>query len=371
MRIAYDLRYAADHFPGIGTHAFCLLEALLAMPGEERFDVLWNPDLTQSRFDLGPIRRHPRVHWIERRFQPVSPVSMVQVGALLRATKPDVYLSPFYFLPFRAGCPCVLTLHDVWPLRLPGGLPFARRMVYQLVLARAARSRLIITSSEFSRGEIAELSAMQEDMVRVVHLGVPPERKRLEPRRPASLPRDPFALVVGVNKPHKNLELLARTWARFGERPPLRLVSAGPEDPRNARLGALAEQHGAHDVTVLGRVHEAELLWLYAHATILLFPTLYEGFGFPLVEAFRNGVAVIASDIPTLREIGDGVAMFCDPRDPEAWERAVRRAAADPQIRAEMQDRGLERAQQFTYENTARGTLRVLREACQPEADPT
>lgn len=371
MKVFYDLRYAADHFPGIGTHAYCLLEALLDLPGEERYQVLWNPSLKQTRFDLRAIRSHPRVEWIERPFKPVNPLSVIQVGSLLRQLKPDVYLSPFYFLPAMAGCPCVLTLHDVWPLRLPGGLPFLRRMLYQLVLARAARARLIITSSAFSKREIHELSAMHGDMVRVVHLGVPPTRGRIEARKPASLPRDPFALIVGVNKPHKNLPMLAKAWALLGATPPLRLVSAGPTDTRHPRLQELCEQAGARDVTVLGRVDEDELEYLYKHATVLLFPTLYEGFGFPLVEAFEHGVAVIASDIPTLREIGDGVARFCDPTQPQAWADAITEVARNNQLRADMQDAGLKRAQTLTYAHTAAHTLDVLHEACKPDVDPS
>ena len=183
--ILYDLRYAADHFPGIGTHCFCLLEALLELPGEERYQVLWNPALTQTRFDLEPIRTHPRVEWIERAIPPVHPLGVVQLGALLRQRRPDVYLSPFYFLPTFAPCPSVLTLHDVWPLRLPGGLPFLRRMLYQLVLARASRASRIITSSAFSKREIHEFLTLPDDKVRVVPLGVPPTRRRVEPRRPS------------------------------------------------------------------------------------------------------------------------------------------------------------------------------------------
>ena len=212
---------------------------------------------------------------------------------------------------------------------------------------------------------------MSEEQVRVVPLGVPATRGTPEPRRPATLPRDPFALVVGINKPHKNLVTLAQAWGSFGDHAPLRLVSCGPEDPRNPRLGPLAEKFGARDVTVLGRVDEDELEWLYRHATALLFPTLYEGFGFPLLEAFTHGVAAIASDIPTLREVGEGAAMFVDPKDPAAWAEAVRQVARDPELRARLQDAGPARARQFRYERTAREMLEVLRAATVPDVDRT
>src|SRR5262249_36560810 len=172
MLVAYDLRFAEDSFTGIGTHAYCLLESLLELPGEERYLVLWNPRLTNTRFDFTPIRRHPRVTWVEREFPPRAVTALWKVGRLLREFSAAVYLSPFYFMPLDAGCPCVLTLHDVWPLRWPQGLPFWRRTLYQLALARAAQARFVLTASNFSRREIEELSAFQPEQVRVVPLGI-------------------------------------------------------------------------------------------------------------------------------------------------------------------------------------------------------
>ena len=363
MTIAYDLRYASDHFTGIGTHGFNLIEALLALPGSERYTVLWNPALGASRFDVEALRRHPRVDWVERAWAPLGVASLWRVGRWLRELRPGVYLSPFYFMPFRPGCPCVLTLHDVWPLRLPGGLRFGARALYQIALARATGARFVLTSSEFSRREIEELSALDAGQIRVVRLGIPAARGRLEARRPDRLPEGPFALAVGVNKPHKNLATLVAAWKRLGAQPPLRLVSAGPEDPRHPGIEQLAARAGARDVVALGQVSEAELEWLYGNATLVLFPSLYEGFGLPMVEAFAHRAPVVASDIPTLREAGDGVARFVPPLDAAAWAAAVRALQCDPGSRRAMAEAGSARAAEFTYERTARATLEVLREA--------
>jgi len=363
MIVAYDLRYADDHFTGIGTHAYCLLEALLALPGPERYAVLWNPGLSSSRFDLESLRRHPRVEWIERPLAPLGFSALWKVGRLLREIRPAIYFSPFYFVPVNPGCPCVLTLHDVWPLRLPGGLKFWPRTLYQLALARAAHARFVVTASEFSKHEIEELSALGPEQLRVVRLGIPSSRARRSPRRPAALPDGAFALVVGINKPHKNLVTLAAAWNRFEGAAPLRLVAAGPEDPRHPGLGQLIDRRAAGGVTSLGRMGEDELEWLYRNATVVLFPTMYEGFGLPMVEAFAHGVPVVASDIPTLREVGEGVARFVEPLDSASWAREVRALALDPGARQAMAEAGHARALELTYEHTARATLEVLREA--------
>ena len=364
--IAYDLRFAEDSYTGIGTHAYSLLDALLALPGDERYGVIWDDTLGNSRFDFEPIRRHPRVTWVEGRFAPRAVPSLWKIGKLLRDLDASVYLSPFYFMPLGAGCPCVLTLHDVWPLRWPQGLRFWPRTLYQLSIARTTGARFVLTSSEFSRREIAELSALQPEQVRVVTLGVPASGAGLEPRRPSGLPEGPYALVVGINKPHKNLSTLVAAWSRFGASPALRLVSAGPEDRRHPGLGRLATVTGAHKVTALGRVGEDELDWLYRHAELVLFPTLYEGFGLPMVEAFARGTPVIASDIPTLRETGEGIARFVPPLDVAAWAAAICEVARGARDREAMARAGLERARELTYERTARATLEVLREALTP-----
>src|SRR5262249_28947191 len=153
-------------------------------------------------------------------------------------------------------------------------------------------------------------------------------------------------------KPHKNLAILVNAWKRFGASPPLQLVTAGPDDPRHPSVEDLAGRAGASAITTLGRVEEPEVEWLYRHAMLVLFPPLYEGFGLPVVEAFAHGVPVVASGIPTLREIGEGVARFVAPLDGSDWAAAVRELAGDPATRRAMAAAGRARAAELTYERT-------------------
>lgn len=362
MKIAYDLRYADGHFTGIGTHAYALLESLLALPGDERYAVLWNPDLGRPRYRLDRIASHPRVIWTEERFSPIHPLGTVQVGAWLRRIRPAVYFSPFYLLPVAARCPCVLTIHDVWPLRLPEGFSWARWLLYRASLFAARRARFIVTSSEFSRSEIITLVHVPPERVRSIPPGVPPGLAPVESSRPNRLPEAPFALTVGDNRPRKNLAVLARAWARMGPEPSLELVSAGPNDRRYPTLGDLAQTEGARRVTSLGWVREGELEWLYGHAEVVLFPTFYEGFGFPLAEAFARGVPTVASDIPVLHEIGEGVARFADPRNPDRWVEEIARLVASPEERLSLRALGRQRGQELSFRRTAERCLALLRE---------
>src|SRR5207247_6781032 len=120
---------------------------------------------------------------------------------------------------------------------------------------------------------------------------------------------------------------------------------------------------GASGVRALGWVEEPELEWLYRNATVVLFPSLYEGFGFPLVETFARGVPALAADIPALREIGDGVVEFLPPLEDAAWADAVGRLAASAEARTSRREAALRRAAEFDYRRTAEETLALVHEA--------
>jgi alpha-1,3-rhamnosyl/mannosyltransferase len=254
-------------------------------------------------------------------------------------------------------------IHDVWPLRFREALAPWKRLLYRLSIRQALAARRIVTPSTFSRDEIVALLGADPGRVRVVRQGAPPLRTDVEPRRPAGLPDGPFALTVGLNYPYKNLGIVVDAWARLRQSAPLDLVAAGRELERYPTVRELAQQRGARRVTALGHVSESELEWLYRHATLLLFPSTYEGFGFPMIEAFQRGLPVIGSDIPALRELNDGSARLVPPDDASAWAAAVDALAGDADARRAMAERGRARAGALSYAETARALLEVLREA--------
>ena len=237
--------------------------------------------------------------------------------------------------------PCVLTLHDVLPLALPQLVSLPRRWAYAWEIGRAAGAAAVMTSSRFSSDEILRLTRIPADRVHVLPLGVAvPEHS---PQRPARAPDGPFALVVGAGRAHKGLDTLAAVWRGFAGRAPLPLVWAGAGDAR------LLSRAGATGVHALGHVSPGELEWLYRHATLVLVPSRYEGFGLPLLEAMARGAAVIASDIPALRETGDGVARFVPAGDAGAWAFAVHDLSADSRARDVMRTAGLVRVADYGY----------------------
>ena len=358
MNVVYDLRYATDHFPGIGAHAHSLLDALLGVPGDEHFRVLWRAGDRATRFEPERLARHPRVTWIEVGGPPLGWRAPWATGKTLRRVRGDVYLSPFYLRPVRPGMPVVLTLHDAMHLAPEVGSPWSTRMRFALAVRASLSAEAVLTSSRFSAGELIRRAGFPAERLHVVPLGVPalPAPGAV---RPAGVPARPFALVVGVNRPHKGLAMLVEAWRRMGRTPPLDLVSAGPVDPRFPSASKLARSPHVH---TLGRVTPETLAWLYANATLLVFPTRYEGFGLPLIEAFANGCPAIVGDIPALREIGDGAARFMSLDAPGAWADAVRSLLGDAAERARLAAAGRARARDFDYRTVAVRVLAVVRD---------
>jgi glycosyltransferase involved in cell wall biosynthesis len=349
VRLIYDLRYATDHFPGIGTHARALAGALLERGRVDSVTLLWDPSARNTRFDLEPLRRHPRARWLDVDVPALATGTAHGTGRILARLPADVFLSPFWLRPEGARIPCVLTVHDVLPLALPRLTNLPKRWAYAWAMRRAAGAAAVLTSSRFSRDEILRRTRIPAERLHVIPLGI--ARVEATPERPAGAPPGPFALTVGANRPHKGLETLARVWRGFAGSPPLALVGAGANAPGRFSLAQLSrEVNGVH---ALGYVPPAELEWLYRNATLVLVPSRYEGFGLPLLEAAARGAPVVASDIPALREIGEGVARFVASDDASAWARAIRELSGDDPARERMRADGIARAAEYDYDRCA------------------
>jgi len=357
MKLAYDLRYATDHFPGIGTHAWGLGRELAARGVFEQLVMLWDSSVRNTRFDVDALRAHAGLRIQEMDVPALSWRTASGTGRWLERLGTDAYLSPFWLRPERTRVPCVLTVHDVLPL-LPGwGGSWLRRWAFRWEMRRTAAADAVLTSTRFSRDEILRHTGIRPERLHTAPLGIAaPGPAR---RRPAGAPEPPFALLVGPGRPHKGHDTLASVWRALGCEPPLPLVAAGSRVPGHDALAEVAAEGGS--VHALGAVTPDELEWLYANATLVLIPSRYEGFGLPLLEAGARGAAVIASDIPALREIGEGAARFVAVDDVAAWTRAVRELAADPEARARMGRAGRAQAAEYDYRQCAERVEAVVR----------
>jgi alpha-1,3-rhamnosyl/mannosyltransferase len=303
--------------------------------------------------------------------------ALLQRGFDQRPGRFDVYFEP-NFLPFRFDCPTVLTVHDLSYVRYPETHPSDRvRIMAKLLPPAIERAAHILTDSQFQRAEIIEYFGTAADRVTACYLGVAEEfRPRRESECGEILTRHglqyrQYLLAVSTVEPRKNLKMVLDAYSQLPvtvrDRCPL--VIAGMRgwniETLGPRLRALA-QSGA--IRLLGFVDETELPSIYSGARMFLYPSLYEGFGLPVVEAMASGVPVIVSNRSSLPEIVADAGVQVAPEDVEAMTLAIRQLHEDPLLWERRSGAGIERARRFTWAVCAEKTANALVRAAQAGA---
>ena len=265
--------------------------------------------------------------------------------ALGRKHDADVLHCPTYRGPVRSARPLVVTVHDLAVFRHPEAFNRWTRTYSPHVVPRVLRAaRRIVAVSDFTRRELVELLHVPDEKIRVVPNGVEPE---FTDEGPAA--EGDYVLAVGTLEPRKNLQRLVEAARRSDVE--LRVVGA---------RGWGGVEVGGNSVRWLGEVGDAELARLYRGALCVAYPSLYEGFGIPVLEAMACGVPVVTSRGTAMEEVADGAAVLVDARDPAEIAAGIERAVAE---RDELIVRGLERARAFRWEAIADATVGVYREA--------
>ena len=262
-----------------------------------------------------------------------------------RERKADVLHCPTYRGPLGARLPLVVTVHDLAVLRHPETFNRWTRTYSPRFVPRVVRAaRRIIAVSEFTRRELVELLDVPPEKIVVVPNGIDDEFTRDGPSASGD-----YVLAVGTLEPRKNLGRLVEAARRTDVE--LRVVGA---------RGWGGVEVGGNGVRWLGEVDDAELARLYRGAVCLAYPSLYEGFGIPVLEAMACGAPVVTTRGSAMEEVADGAAVLVDAHDPAEIAAGIERAAAD---RDQLIARGLERARAFRWEDIAAATARVYREA--------
>ncbi len=376
MRVVIDGRVIDDHFPGIGRYVFQLVDALAAVaPPEDAFEVVLEAGARDTRFGAARLARRGNVA-LRRVDAPVfAPASQWRMRRAIAAARADVFHATYWAGPYWPGVPTVATVYDLITHHAPGGVSRARAALLGLALRLALRgARHVLTISDASRRDIVAAYGLAPERVTATPLAVDGRFRPIDAATVAALRgrlglARRHVLYVGINKPHKNLATLIDAWgilaaggvAAAGE---VELVIAGRWDPRydDLRARAAALPAGAR-VRFLGPVADGDLPALYSGAAVFAFPSRYEGFGLPPLEAMACGAPVVAADASSLPEVVGDAGRLVPPDDARAWARALAEVLGQPAVAAEMRARGLARAATFSWAATARQTLEVYRAA--------
>ena len=360
MKIAIDARKWRDY--GIGTYVRNVVRHLAQIDRETTYLLFCNPADESALRDLA------------ENFVPVVDSSAgyslrehISLPLKLRSLGAELLHSPHYVRPLLCTIPSVVTIHDCIHLLFPQYLP--NRMAFRyarFVMGSAIRnSSIVFTVSEASRADILRFYPSTDPAkVHVVpnaidaELLVDPGEAERERVRERYQIRGRFVLFAGNVKPHKNLERLIRAFARVRcqeGNEDLRLVVIGDDVSRYASLRRTADEAGVRqEVRFFGFVPHETLAALYRMATVFAFPSLYEGFGLPPLEAMACGTPVVTSRISSLPEVvGDG-ALLVDPYNEDDIAQGIARVLDDEDLRARLVARGLERAASYSWARSVR-----------------
>ncbi|GBD15145.1 D-inositol 3-phosphate glycosyltransferase [bacterium HR26] len=317
-----------------------------------------------------------RVTWAVSRLPTQRPpVRILWEQCLARAAtrrwRLDLLHAPVNVVPLAGPRPLVLTVHDLAFLRYPEHYPpLKQRYLAALTRRSTRRADLVIAVSGQTRADVVELCGVRPEKVVVVPNGVDASLRPVRDagvlqafRQAHGLPNE-FFLFLGTLQPRKNLEGLLRAYDRARADLSLPLVVAGARGWRESKIFQLVRELDLADrVRFTGYINPDELPIWYSAATVFVYPSLYEGFGLPVLEAMACGTPVITSATSSLPEVAGDAAILVDPHDTDALARALRELASSPRLRAELTSAGLERARAFSWERTARETLEVYRRA--------
>jgi alpha-1,3-rhamnosyl/mannosyltransferase len=373
MNLAFNATALLSTLTGIGRYSFHLAQGLLARHSvhvDFFYGAFWEKNLRSSpsiqmAVALPWVRKHVPYSYELRRWMQNN-----RFEAHVRQQKFDVYHEP-NILPLRFDGPTVITVHDLSWIRHPEAHPTERVRAMNRHFERGLRqASAIITDSEFVKRELMEVFGVASERITPILLGVEAMFAPMSQAQTQAvlvqhrLTHGQYFLAVGTLEPRKNLSLALRAYqqlpAQMRQRYPLVLVGM-----KGWRTGVFERQMAplvrAGEVRQLGYVPRSELATIIASATSLVYPSVYEGFGLPPLEAMACGVPVICANTSSLPEVVGDAGLLIDPRDEDAFTSAMRCMAEDSAARADLSGKAALRAREFTWGRCVDQTIAVYR----------
>jgi glycosyltransferase involved in cell wall biosynthesis len=343
VRIGIDARKLHDF--GIGTYIRNLLRQLARLDGGTEYVVLCRPEDSATIVSFG------------KNLRPVAERSG------------NYSVTEQLTIPFALTRERVTLFHLMFPQYLPN--QFALRYAKASITGAAKRATRVLTVSESSKRDILRFVDVSPDKIDVIYnayderFSVAPREEDVERVRERYQLQGQFVLYAGNVKPHKNIGRLIEAFDLVRRRglDELKLVLIGDDISRYAALRRAVHQHQLHKyVRFLGYMPEETLAVMYRLASVFVFPSLYEGFGLPPLEAMASGTPVVTSNVSSLPEVAGDAAMLVDPLDPAAIADGIYRVLTDQSLRQELKAKGLARSHQFSWEHSVRRVRQIYGE---------
>lgn len=375
MRIAIDVRKINDF--GIGTYLRNLIRHLRRFDSENSYHLLCYEQDSElihslgSDFQLCPVKCGN-----------YSISEHVAIPFALRRLRADLFHAPHYVLPMLTPCPSVVTVHDVIHLLFPQYLSsrFAERYARYMIGHALRKAAFVMTVSEASKRDLLAFFNVDPAKIRIIPNGIDPAMTQELAPEAIERVRRRFqlsgrnALFVGNIKPHKNVERLIAAFAKVREESSfsdLTLIVVGDEITKYPSLRRAVERHGVRaNVRFFGFVPELTLVALYRLADVFVFPSLYEGFGLPPLEAMANGAPVVTSKLSSLPEVVGDAAVMVDPYDVGSIAEGMKSVLGDEALRERLVEAGRERARLFSWEKAVSEVHATYMKALGKEAAP-
>lgn len=352
--ITVDIRMWS--YSGIGRYLQNLLPRVVRSLHQYKFFLLLNPLDTNSITSSCP----------EAKLIPIkAPIYSFKEQLMLpyKAPETDLFWSPHYNIPIFNSSKLLTTIHDLAPLHLDHFRSSRLKQLYANYFFKAVcqKSSHIITVSQFTRNKLLKFNQSINQKTTAIHNGIDPT---WQPVKASPLYPIPYFLYIGNIKPHKNLKRLVRSFLRCQNSFPHFLILAGEHKrmlTTDHEILTKIEKAGDR-IKFLGHVNENDLKNLYTHAEALLFPSLYEGFGFPPLEAMATQTPVLTSNCTSLPEICQDAALYVNPKSEDEIELGMKRMATDASLKADLIQKGKENVQKYSWDDCAQQTSKIIKD---------
>lgn len=362
MRIGIDIHTVGARQTGNETYIRNVLQHMLPMTTEDEFFLYQTKSV-----ELPDWMRQANLKMV----RPHNPLVRIPFGFPLALKKDAIDVALFqYVIPPVMSCPAVTVIHDISFEFYPEFFNLLSRKRMQYLIPYAAKqSRHILTVSEYSKKQIIERYNIAEDKITVTYNGVAgmfspsTDNETLDNTLQRFSLNKPYILAVGNLQPRKNIERLVRVYAKLRKQGLIEqdLVLVGQMHWQGHAIVEEIRKNGViNHVKTTGYVSDDELVALYNRADLFVYPSLYEGFGLPVIESMACGTPVITSDVSSIPEVAGDAAILIDPHSDDSLSAQLQRLASDISLRSILSDKGILQAKKFNWKTTAEQTLSIL-----------